>query len=59
MKQLEIDLIAKAVRNNEDLTQQQKESVLNDIAQYQLRYNDQFFNSRRLLSIGANTLKED
>ena len=58
MKQIELDLIAKAIRNNKELSEAQKVSVAEDIANYQIKYRDQFFNKQRLVGIARNTFDE-
>lgn len=58
MTQVEMDLIAKAIRNNGSLTEKQKEDVANDIADYQLKYDDPFFNKKRFVTIAKQTFPE-
>lgn len=54
----EAELIAKAIRNNKELTEKQKEDVANDIADMQLKYEDQFFNKKRFVAMAKPTFPE-
>lgn len=58
INQRDADVIAKAIRNNIDLSASQKEGVAIDIANYLLRYRNQFFNKTRFVNMCKETFPD-